>query len=51
MGLEPMAPQWGTIYSGLRGTDDRLGVLVGIGFNALGEKHFLAIHCPAGNIR
>lgn len=31
------------IYSGLRGTDDRLCVLVVIGVNALGEKHFLAI--------
>ena len=31
------------IYSGLRGTDDRLCVLVVIGVNARGEKHFLAI--------
>jgi len=31
------------IYSGLRGTDDRLCVLVVIGVNALGEKHFPAI--------
>ena len=31
------------IYSGLRGSDDRLCVLVVIGVNALGEKHFLAI--------
>ena len=31
------------IYSGLRGTDDRLCVLVVIGVNAKGEKHFLAI--------
>ena len=31
------------IHSGLRGSDDRLGVLVVIGVNALGEKHFLAI--------
>lgn len=31
------------IYSGLRGTDDRLCALVVIGVNALGEKHFLAI--------
>jgi len=31
------------IYSGLRGTDDRLCVLVVIGANARGEKHFLAI--------
>ena len=31
------------IYSGLRGADDRLCVLVVIGFNARGEKHFLAI--------
>ncbi len=37
------------IYSGLRGTDDRLCVLVVIGVNARGEKHFLAIHCPAGD--
>lgn len=32
-----------SIYSGLRGTDDRLCVLVVIGVNARGEKHFLAI--------
>jgi transposase-like protein len=31
------------IYSGLRSTDDRLCVLVIIGVNARGEKHFLAI--------
>lgn len=31
------------IYSGLRGRDDRLCVLVVIGVNARGEKHFLAI--------
>jgi len=31
------------IYSGLRGTDERLCVLVVIGVNARGEKHFLAI--------
>ena len=31
------------IYSGLRGSDDRLCVLVVIGVNARGEKHFLAI--------
>lgn len=31
------------IYSGLRGTDDRLCALVVIGVNARGEKHFLAI--------
>ena len=31
------------IYSGLRGTDDRLCALVIIGVNARGEKHFLAI--------
>ena len=31
------------IYSGLRGTDDRLCVLVVIGVNERGEKHFLAI--------
>ena len=31
------------IYSGLRRSDDRLCVLVVIGVNALGEKHFLAI--------
>lgn len=31
------------IYSGLRGSDDRLCVLVVIGVNALGEKHLLAI--------
>lgn len=31
------------IHSGLRGSDDRLCVLVVIGVNALGEKHFLAI--------
>jgi putative transposase len=31
------------IYSGLRGTEDRLGALVVIGVNARGEKHFLAI--------
>lgn len=31
------------IYSGLRGSDDRLCVLVVIGVNALGEKHFLTI--------
>ena len=31
------------IYSGLRGADDRLCVLVVIGVNARGEKHFLAI--------
>jgi transposase-like protein len=31
------------IYSGLRGIDDRLCVLVVIGVNARGEKHFLAI--------
>lgn len=31
------------IYSGLHGTDDRLCVLVVIGVNARGEKHFLAI--------
>ncbi|ASP23474.1 transposase, Mutator family (plasmid) [Antarctobacter heliothermus] len=36
--------QWADgIYSGLRGTDDRLCVLVVIGVNARGEKHFLAI--------
>ena len=32
-----------SIYSGLRGTDDRLCILVVIGVNARGEKHFLAI--------
>jgi putative transposase len=31
------------IYSGLRGTDSKLCVLVIIGVNELGEKHFLAI--------
>lgn len=31
------------IYSGLRGLEERLCVLVVIGVNALGEKHFLAI--------
>jgi len=31
------------IYSGLRGTDDRLCALVVIDVNARGEKHFLAI--------
>lgn len=31
------------IYSGLRGTDDRLCALVVIGVNSRGEKHFLAI--------
>ncbi len=31
------------IYSGLRGTDDRLCALVVIGVNARGETHFLAI--------
>ena len=31
------------VYSGLRGADDRLCVLVVIGLNARGEKHFLAI--------
>jgi len=31
------------IYSGLRGSDDRLCALVVIGVNARGEKHFLAI--------
>lgn len=31
------------MYSGLRGSDDRLCVLVVIGVNARGEKHFLAI--------
>ena len=31
------------IYSGLRGTNDRLCALVVIGVNARGEKHFLAI--------
>lgn len=31
------------IYSGLRGTQDRLCALVVIGVNARGEKHFLAI--------
>ena len=31
------------VYSGLRGADDRLCVLVVIGVNARGEKHFLAI--------
>jgi putative transposase len=31
------------IYSGLRGADDRLCVLVVIGVNARGQKHFLAI--------
>lgn len=31
------------IYSGLRGTDDRLCALVVIGVTARGEKHFLAI--------
>lgn len=31
------------IYSGLRSIDDRLCVLVVIGVNARGEKHFLAI--------
>ena len=31
------------VYSGLRGTDDRLCALVVIGVNARGEKHFLAI--------
>ena len=31
------------IYSGLRGTEDRLCVLVVIAVNARGEKHFLAI--------
>ena len=31
------------LYSGLRGADDRLCVLVVIGLNARGEKHFLAI--------
>ncbi len=40
--------EWGYIwpdgiYNGLRGTDDRLCVLVVIGLNARGEKHFLAI--------
>ena len=31
------------IYSGLRGERERLRVLVVIGVNARGEKHFLAI--------
>lgn len=31
------------IYSGLRGADDRLCVLVVIVLNARGEKHFLAV--------
>jgi putative transposase len=37
------------IYSGLRGSDDRLCALVVIGVNARGKKHFLAMHCPAGH--
>ena len=31
------------IRSGLRGAGERLGVLVVIGVNARGDKHFLAI--------
>lgn len=39
------------ICSGLRGEDHRLCALVIIGVNALGEKHFLAIHCPTGDCK
>ena len=35
--------KWATIYSGLRGSGDRLCALVVIGVNSRGEKHFLAI--------
>ncbi len=44
LGRDDWAYIWADgIYSGLRGTDDRLCALVVIGVNARGEKHFLAI--------
>ena len=44
LGLDEWVYIWADgIYSGLRGADDRLCVLVVIGVNARGEKHFLAI--------